>query len=137
MEMNEPTANNPAAGQGPKALIYVVDDEPMLLVLACKILEPLGYAVNTFRDPESALQAFTTAKPPPAVIITDYAMHVMTGLDLIKACRRLQPRQRILLVSGTVDEHVYRNSPVKPDRFLAKPYEAKQLAAVVESLLGG
>jgi CheY-like chemotaxis protein len=134
--MNELTANNSERGKGPKPLIYVVDDEPMLLELACVILEPLGYAVKTFRDPETAVEAFMAAQPAPALIITDYAMHSMTGLELIKACRGLQPRQRILLVSGTVDEHVYRDSPVKPDSFLAKPYQAKQLSDIVESLVG-
>jgi CheY-like chemotaxis protein len=134
--MNEPTANNSERGKGPEPLIYVVDDEPMLLELACVILEPLGYAVKTFRDPETAVEAFMAAQPAPALIITDYAMHSMTGLELIKACRGLQPRQRILLVSGTVDEHVYRDSPVKPDSFLAKPYQAKQLSDIVESLVG-
>ena len=134
--MNEPKANHSGAGKGAKALIYVVDDEPMLLELACVILEPLGFSVKTFRDPESAVQAFMAAQPPPALIITDYAMHSMTGLDLIKACRSLQPRQKLLLVSATVDEHVYRDSPVKPDRFLAKPYRDKQLVEIVQSLVG-
>ena len=34
------------------ALVYVVDDEPMLLELAMVILAPLGYQVQTYRDPE-------------------------------------------------------------------------------------
>ena len=116
-------------------LIYVVDDEPMLLELASVILEPLGFGVKTFRDPDSAIATFTSADPPPALIITDYSMHSTNGLDLIKACRRVHPHQLILLVSGTVDEYIYRDSPIKPDCFLAKPYQAKQLIEVVESLL--
>jgi hypothetical protein len=35
-----------------------------------------------------------------------------------------------------VDESVYVNSPVKPDRFLAKPYQARQLSELVRSILG-
>jgi len=133
--MSESNANNSSPGKSSKALIYVVDDEPMLLELACAILEPRGFAVKTFRDSNSAIKAFTAAESPPALIITDYAMHSTTGLDLIQACRRIQPRQRFLMVSGTVDENIYRDSPDKPDRFLAKPYQAKQLVDLVESLL--
>ena len=59
----------------------------------------------------------------------------MNGLDLIAACRRLQPRQRILLLSGTVYEHIYSNVAAKPDRFLGKPYQAKQLIEAVRTLL--
>ena len=118
-----------------KPLIFVIDDEPMLLELAAVVLEPLGYAIKTFRDPATAIEAFASAHPQPALIITDYAMHNMTGMDLIEECRRVQPRQKILLLSGTVDEHVYRDSQCKPDRFLAKPYQAKQLADAVKGLL--
>ena len=125
--MSQTKSNAHSAGRNGSTLLFVVDDEPMLLELATVILEPLGYTVKTFRDPESALQAFTAAKPRPAIILTDYAMHTMNGMELIEACRRLHPRQKILLLSGTVDQQVYRNSAFKPDRFLAKPYQAKQL----------
>jgi CheY-like chemotaxis protein len=126
--MNHSKANN-SNGKKAGCLIFVVDDEPMLLELASVILEPLGYRVKTFRDPQSAVEAFTSSEPQPSLIITDYAMH------LIKACRKIQPQQRILMVSGTVDESIFRNSNVKPDRFLAKPYQAKQLVDLVAALL--
>jgi two-component system, cell cycle sensor histidine kinase and response regulator CckA len=116
-------------------VIFVVDDEPMLLELAAVILNPLGYQVKTFRDPDSALQAFAKADPRPVLIITDYAMHTMTGMDLISECKRLQPGQKIILVSGTVGNEVFQNADTQPDRFLAKPYEVRQLIETVSSLL--
>ena len=133
--MSEPKTNSLESGPSSGALIYVVDDEPMLLELASVILEPLGYTLETFRAAESALRAYEAAEPPPALIITDYAMHAMTGLDLVEACRQIRPRQKTLLVSGTVGTEIFRDSPVKPDRFLAKPYQAKQLIDAVEALL--
>jgi DNA-binding NtrC family response regulator len=119
------------------ALIFVVDDEPMLLELADMILASAGYQVKTFRDAVSALDALSSSHPPPALILTDYAMHSMNGMELIKECRRVHPGQRTLLVSGTVDETVYRDSPCKPDQFLAKPYKAGQLLAAVRLVLDG
>jgi CheY-like chemotaxis protein len=116
-------------------LIFVVDDEPMLLELAAVILEPQGYKVKVFRDPEIALQAFNSAKPRPDLLITDYAMHTMNGMELIEHFRRIEPRQKILLVSGTVGEDIFQNSPAKPDRFLAKPYQAHQLTNMVRSMV--
>ena len=118
-----------------KPIIYVVDDEPLLIELATAFLEPAGYAVESFRDADSALQAFIAANPRPALILTDYAMHRMNGLDLIRECKLIDPRQKIILVSGTVDADIYANSRAKPDRFLAKPYQAKQLISLVESVL--
>ena len=128
-------ANNSNRVSGSRAAIYVVDDEPMLLELAVVILEDLDYDIKTFRDPQEALQALRSLPSPPALVITDYAMHHMNGMDLIAQCRRVHPRQKTLLISGTVDEHVFDNSPVKPDRFLAKPYQAKQLLEAVTTVL--
>jgi CheY-like chemotaxis protein len=134
-KMNEPTTKSLERGQNGGGLIYVVDDEPMLLELASVILEPLGYTVKTFGAAESALEAFKSEKPPPALIITDYMMHEMTGLELVEACRQIRPRQKTLLVSGTVSEEVFHDVAEKPDRYLAKPYKAQQLIDAVEAML--
>ena len=133
--MSQPQTNSTYAGDDTKPLVFAVDDEPMLLELVAMVLEPLGYRVRTFRDPGTAVRAFSLANPRPSLIVTDFAMHSMNGMDLIRECRRIDPAQKIILVSGTVDETIYRDSPVKPDCFLAKPYPAKQLAELVKLLL--
>jgi CheY-like chemotaxis protein len=125
-------------GKAPEArpLIFVVDDEPMLLELSSLILAPAGFRVETYRDPLAAVRAFSLANPLPDLIITDFAMHQMNGLDLIRDCRRIHPEQKILMVSGTVDAGIYQNAPDQPDAFLAKPYSATELVAMVKKLLG-
>jgi len=133
--MNPSLSSGTSSGNESRPLVFAVDDEPMLLELAQLILEPLGFCVRTFRDPDTAVHEFGLAKPAPALILTDYAMHTMNGLDLIAACRRLNPRQKIILVSGTVDDTIYRHAASKPDRFLAKPYLASQLADMVQAVL--
>jgi DNA-binding NtrC family response regulator len=132
--MSDTVANKSAAANG-APLIYVVDDEPMLLELASVILEPQGYHIRTFRDPEMAVKAFVSARPRPALLITDYAMHSMNGMQLIEKFRELEPKQKILLVSGTVTEEIFSESDCRPDAFLAKPYLADQFTAAVENLL--
>jgi CheY-like chemotaxis protein len=116
-----------------KITVFVVDDEPMLLELAEVILKPIGCEVRTFRDPESALREFAAAQPD--IVLTDYAMGRMTGMDLIRECRRINPRQKMILVSGTVDGQVFADAPVKPDRFLTKPYQINELADCVRALI--
>jgi DNA-binding NtrC family response regulator len=119
-----------------ETLIYVVDDEPILLELAAFILEPLGYRLKTFRDPDAAFEKFQSTDRAPKLLITDYAMHKMNGMELLKKCKIADPKVKTLLVSGTVSEDIYRDSAIKPDGFLAKPYHASQLSDLVESLLG-
>jgi CheY-like chemotaxis protein len=135
--MTQPETNRGEAGDTSKPLVFAVDDEPMLLELVAAILEPSGYRVRTFHDPGTAVRAFTLASLPPALIITDYSMYNMTGLDLIAECRRINPAQKIIMVSGTVDESIFANEVDKPNRFLAKPYQAKQLVDLVKSVLAG
>jgi two-component system, cell cycle sensor histidine kinase and response regulator CckA len=113
----------------------VVDDEPMLLDLAQVILGRLGYDVMTFHSAKAALEAFKSSAIKPALIITDYAMHSMNGLEFIRECKRINPAQKMVLLSGTVDEQVYQDAESKPDRFLAKPYSANQLMELVQSML--
>lgn len=133
--MSDSKANNSKPAETRPHLVFVVDDEPMLLELATVILEPQGFVVKAFRDPETAMDAFTKSSPRPDVVITDYAMHSMNGMQLVEKIHRLEPRQKILLVSGTVGEEVFRDSPARPDMFLAKPYQAHQLTEAVKSLI--
>jgi DNA-binding NtrC family response regulator len=117
----------------PPAMIFVVDDEPMLLDLAATILQPLGFKVRTFSDPKKALAEYPAAKP--AVVVTDYAMGAMNGLDLLRECKRINPRQKTILVSGTVDEKIYADVQSKPDRFLAKPYQIPDFIESIRALV--
>ena len=112
--------------------IFIVDDEPLLLDLATEILQPLGYDVRTFVNPEVALAEFIALKP--AVVVTDYAMQEMSGIDLIRECKRLNPRPKFMLVSGAVEENVYADSAAKPDIFLGKPYHFQELIDSVQKL---
>jgi DNA-binding NtrC family response regulator len=120
-----------ARGNSP-ATIFVVDDEQMVLDLAAMFLQPLGLNVRTFNDPRKALKAFPTAMP--ALVITDYAMGDMTGIDLVRECRRVNPGQKVLLMSGTVDESMFAGESVKPDRFLAKPFQMSEFLEAVRTL---
>jgi CheY-like chemotaxis protein len=123
----------PVIGNHPT--IFVVDDEPMLLDLAAAILEPLGYDVRTFRDPQMALAEFS--KSPPALLVTDFAMSGMTGMELIHECKRVNPEQKTMLLSGTVDEHIYAADADGPDVFLAKPYQLGEFVKSVKNLANG
>jgi DNA-binding NtrC family response regulator len=130
--MSQPESNGVASSP---STIFVVDDEQMLLDLAEMILEPAGFHVCLFSDPQKALQEYIAAQSPPDVLVTDYAMAGMNGMDLIRECKRRNPRQKTILLSGTVDEGIYANSEVQPDRFLAKPYQINKLVEVIHSLV--
>ena len=117
----------------PPVTIFVVDDDTLLLELAATILQPLGFDVRTFSDPKMALAEYPAAKP--TLVVTDFAMDGMNGLDLLRECKRINPRQKTILVSGTVDERIYADEQSKPDLFLAKPYQVPDFIESVRALV--
>ncbi|MGD0745820.1 MAG: response regulator [Verrucomicrobiota bacterium] len=119
-------------GARPPITIFVVDDEQMLLDLAEALLQPLGYNVRTFSDPRLALKEYPAAKPE--VVVTDYAMGGMNGLELVRECKRVNPKQKTILLSGTVDENIYADLPHKPDRFMVKPYLVQEFIQTIQKL---
>ncbi len=116
-------------------LIYVVDDEPILLELAATILGHHGYAFKTFTSPVLALESFSAETPRPALLVTDYAMNPMNGLELTEQIRRLEPGLKVLLVSGTAGEDILTGANSRPEDFLAKPYQAGKFMEHVWKLL--
>jgi DNA-binding NtrC family response regulator len=118
-----------------KPLVFLVDDEPTLLDLLEVSLLADGYTLKKFLDPEQALKAFVSAKPPPDLLVTDYALGKMNGLYLIEKCKEANPHLKIVMVSGTASAEIALHSPVKVDRFLGKPYQPTTLSELVRSVL--
>jgi DNA-binding NtrC family response regulator len=120
----------------PKGAVFVVDDNVMLVDLACKALQAAGFAVQSFCDPREALRAMQQADPKPAVLVTDYEMTGMNGLELIQAMQSVRPGLKTLLLSGTVDETIILTKKVTVHRFIGKPYKPAQLQKAVAELMG-
>jgi DNA-binding NtrC family response regulator len=117
------------------ASVFVVDDNIMLGEFATKVLEAAGFKVEHFSDPEAALRALAKADPKPAVLVTDYEMGGMNGLELIESSLELHPALKTVLLSGTVDGSILTNHPARVYRFLSKPYKPLQLQNAVAELL--
>jgi DNA-binding NtrC family response regulator len=115
--------------------VFVVDDNATLGELTAAVLEAAGYQVRHFSDPKAVLQALGEAGPKPALLVTDYDMGEMNGLDLIQSSRKLHPSLKTLLMSGTVDGSIALMGPAKVNRFLGKPYDPAQLRKTVAELL--
>ena len=118
-----------------KPLIYLVDDQPLLLEYAEASLQAEGYSFRKFDDPEQALAAFLEAEPKPALLISDFAMERMNGMELIEKCKRADPTLKTIIVSGTAGAEIIDQALVKIDRFLAKPYPAATLSELVRRVL--
>src|SRR5829696_2831693 len=133
--MSQATSEGSKPAKARKPLIFIVDDQPMLLDLAEISLQGGDYALKKFLDPEEALQSFLSARIKPDLLITDYALGKMNGLELIERCKAAKPDLKTILVSGTAGAEIVLESAVKVDRFVGKPYQPTGLADLVQRVL--
>jgi DNA-binding NtrC family response regulator len=115
--------------------VFIVDDSSLLVEFAAAILEADGYKVKHFSDPKAVLRAMHDANPKPSVLITDYEMGEINGLELIVSSHKIHPTLKTLLLSGTVDSSISHSHAAKVHRFLGKPYEPAELKKIVAELM--
>ncbi|MBE7204657.1 MAG: response regulator, partial [Parafilimonas terrae] len=103
--------------------ILLVDDSPTILSSMAGILESGGYVTEKAADAEAALQKIR-AGLSPALVITDYHMPGMHGVQLIQALRKLpQTRFTPMLVLTTESQQEKRDEARKAGAtgWLVKP----------------
>lgn len=70
-----------------KGLVALVDDDDMLRPVLAANLGQAGYGVEAFGDPATALAALASRRFAPDLLILDWRMPQMTGLDLLQRLR--------------------------------------------------
>jgi DNA-binding NtrC family response regulator len=133
--MNVPQGLTDSYGKDENALIYVVEDDPNMLRLIAMNLANGPWRVKTFNDPEPALHAFDRENPKPALLLTDYSMVSMDGLQLGKRLKDLHPALKVVLMSGTAESDIVDLAEFSLDAFVAKPFESNALVRLLRSLL--
>jgi CheY-like chemotaxis protein len=83
------------------ANILLVDDNSMGLMARKTVLQELGHRVITSLNAQDALEA--CAKQRFDLLITDYKMPKMNGVELIRELRKVQPQVSVILISGFTD----------------------------------
>jgi CheY-like chemotaxis protein len=115
--------------------VFVVDDDPGVLELVTEVLKIQGFTVKGFTDPVEALNDFRAEHGDDDLLVTDYRMERMTGLELIKGCRQECPSLRSVVISGIREEDELARIPLESDRFLAKPFSVHALMESIDSTL--
>ena len=137
VDVQSPSVSSaPIAAVGGCENILVVDDEPVQLRTARRILEGIGYSVRTARSGEEAIQLFSAESSAFDLVIVDVLMPGIDGLRTVEQLRKIKPAQRALLASGYTPEQIgSRNDAHEVPRCLAKPYQWNTLAAAVRTTL--
>ena len=128
-------ADEPPAGRPPNgARLLVIDDEPDVRAVTADTLRELGFHVVSA---ESARQGLEILERGAAMdlVVTDFSMPEMNGIEFIRRAQLLRPDLPCLLVTGYADIRDPADMATGDVVILRKPYRMKQLAAIVGQLL--
>ena len=117
-----------------KPSILVVDDEQMVVTSITAFLEVDGeFEVFGFTDPEQALR-FVESQPID-VVLSDYRMPGMNGLQLLRRIKELRPETSRLLLTSHADARsaIDAINQVALFQFLEKPWVDEQLLLSIRS----
>src|SRR5436190_16642841 len=92
-------------------LIYVVDDEVMIGDVVQIILKMEGYRPRFFQNPELAWQALRQSEPKPVLLLTDFLMSPMNGMELIDRCKGQCPEWRTIIYTGNATKKLLHQYP--------------------------
>jgi PAS domain S-box-containing protein len=115
--------------------ILVVEDQPQVRQLTCKMLRGMGYKVLEAGDGMQALETVRTHGRPISLLLTDVIMPGMNGREVAAHLKPLQPNMEVIFMSGYTDRiigDVIDNSV----KFLQKPFTTEQLQMMVRRALG-
>jgi CheY-like chemotaxis protein len=138
MKLNTPLASifDSQSARLPAARWMVVDDNRDVLDSTTMLLEALGRAeIYKFHSAEEALNCFALYPDKFALVITDFGLPGLNGLELCQRIREISASAKVILSTGSTitPEQFARNAGF--DTVLQKPYTAAELWRVVNSVL--
>ena len=116
--------------------VLFVDDEEGVLVALQHMVAETDLAPMVASSGAAALEMLAT-HGPVALVLSDYRMPGMTGVDLLREVHLLYPKTRRLILSGYAETHAVMEAINEGhvDRFLAKPWNDQKLVlALVEAV---
>lgn len=99
-----------SGGRSEQRHILYLDDDTALVSLMKRLLERRGYRVSSFARQEEALAALRAAPEAFDVVVTDYNMPGMSGLDVARAVRTIRADLPVAVASGFVDVALSENA---------------------------
>ncbi|MGA3203715.1 MAG: response regulator [Bryobacteraceae bacterium] len=107
-----------------------MDDNKLGLSARKCVLEELGHRISTAANGVDALELFANFKFD--LVVTDYKMPRMDGLELIRALRKTSPGLPVILISGFVDTLGLSEESTGADVVIQK--SANEVAHLVRSV---
>jgi signal transduction histidine kinase/CheY-like chemotaxis protein len=134
LEESQATSAELPRGSG-ELVLYVDDEEPLTLSVSLTLRE-LGYRAVSCRSGEDALEMLALKALEVQLVICDYNMAGMSGIDLLRECRRLYPLMPVIITTGHAGV-LDSNEPkmLEVGDILVKPVSVRRLAHAVHQAI--
>ena len=118
--------------QSDQKTILVVDDDPRTLCLVSEVLVDANYAVLAANSGSLGLKQSREYKGQIDLLLSDFQMPGMSGVDLATQMTTDRPKLKVLLMSDFPDGMLVLNEGW---HFLAKPFVPSQLRTLISGLI--
>ena len=129
-------ADRPASPPQPSQRIcLIVDDSRMIRKVARRIVESVGYAVVEAENGEEGLARCRAAMPH--LVITDWNMPVMSGIDFVTALRAIPTERRPRVVFCTTNSgarDIHKGIEAGADEYVIKPFDDASLVSRLQAI---
>ena len=116
--------------------VLVVDDDVIVRDALYELLERGGHEVLAAGNGPDGLTVFRDSTPPIDLLVTDYNMPNMSGLELARECARHSARLGVLYVSGCrTDDELQADLQAPRRAFIAKPFRGEELLRKAREVL--
>jgi len=117
-----------------KARILLVDDEELVRRSLAVNLKREGFELSSAASAEEALAILK--EEPYDLLLTDYLMEGMTGIELLKLAKELNPQMKVIVFSGYEDkdssDEIIR---LGANGFICKPVDFEELLERIAAVL--
>lgn len=103
-----PTSATEKVSAASSCHIFIIDDDVQILDIVEDTLADEGFKVSKFDKPEQFLEAIKTQSPD--VVVTDYKMPKLSGLDVLKAVRERHPDTPVIILTGFITKEILMDS---------------------------
>jgi PAS domain S-box-containing protein len=116
--------------------ILVIEDEEMLRNLAKGILVSKGYTVLTAEDGMQGVEMYQSHQKEIAVVLSDIGLPILSGQDVLKRIREVNPKAKVILASGFIDPETKSEMyKAGAKHFMQKPYSPGEVLQKIRELI--
>lgn len=119
----------------PKDIILCVDDEPIVLRACTMAVAQAGFRSIIAENGAAGLDTFIQMKDEICLVLADIIMPAGNGIDLAESVLQLDPRAKILLMSGYSDP-IIESQGRNRFPFIRKPFINRMLLEKIQAVLG-